>query len=194
MRDATHDEVARSAAVASSKPAGPTRVVPTVLFAVALLAFLLPFGTVSCGTPVSFTGVELATGTVTGDDATIVDQVNSTAPLPALFALLCSASGLALAIAGMRGQGTTAVAGLLALLLLPWLSGLAELDVHGGYFLAVAALAGVGGWRCRILIRRWRRARLRVWPAWTGLVALMIVACLTLAFCVAASASFGTTG
>src|SRR5262245_41441829 len=155
--------------------------IPT-LFAVALLAFLLPFGTVSCGTPVSFTGVELATAHVAGDDDVVVDGANGTPAVVAAFAAVAAAAGLLLALAGVRGQGTSALTGLLALLLLPWMTGLAEFRVHEGFVLSVAALASIVAWRSRVLVVRRRAARWRVWPAVTGIVLLVLGGGLTVAY------------
>ena len=173
--------------------AGAGRLTVSALFAAALLAFLLPFGTVSCGTPVTFTGLELATANVAGDDEYVVDEANGTPALVAAVAALSAVAGLLLALAGARGQGTSALVGLLALLLLPWMTGLAEFQVHVGFDLAVAALATVVAWRARLLIGRRRAARLRIWPAVSGSVLLVLFAGLTILYCVGASASFGTT-
>jgi hypothetical protein len=173
-------------------PVASSRIATSTLFAAALLAFLLPFGTVSCGTPVTFTGLELATGSVTGDDPEVVAAANDTGTLPALVAAVCACGGLLLALAGARGPGTSALVGLLPLLLLPWLTGLAEFEVHEGFVLAVAAFASVVAWRSRLLIVRRKAVRLRVWPAVSGLVLLVLVGGLTAAYCIAASASFGT--
>lgn len=175
-----------------AQPDATAKVAVSTLFAVALLAFLLPFGTVSCGTPVTFTGVELATANVTGDDELIVEEVNSTGAGPALLAALAAGAGLLLALAGVRGQGTSALVGLLALLVLPWLTGLAEFQVHSGFVLAAAALASVVGWRSRLLVRRRRSSGLRIWPAVSGIVVLVLFGGLTAAYCAAASSSFGT--
>jgi hypothetical protein len=43
-----------------------------------------------------------------------------------------------------------------------------------------------------VLVRRRKAARLRIWPAVTGIVILVLVGGLTTAYCIAASASFGT--
>ena len=69
-----------------------SRSLAVALFAAALLAFLLPFGTVSCGEPVTFTGLELATSTVHGDDEALVDDIEGQG---AFFAILAAISVLA---------------------------------------------------------------------------------------------------
>ena len=113
-----------------------------MLFAAALLAFLFPFATVSCGEPVTFTGLELATARVaddapTADQREFGDEIESNGTVLALIAVVAAAVGLGLAIAQVRGVGLAALVGLLALLLLPWsaATAMADFAVHGGYVL-----------------------------------------------------------
>jgi hypothetical protein len=175
-----------------ARPDATAKIAVSTLFGVALLAFLLPFGAVSCGTPVTFTGVALATANVTGDDELIVEEVNANGAVPALVAALAAGAGLVLALLGVRGQGTGALVGVLALLVLPWLTGLAEFRVHEGFVIAVSALASIVAWRSRVLVRRRKAHGLRIWPAVIGIVLLVLFGGLTVAYCAAASSSFGT--
>lgn len=158
------------------------------LFAAALLAFLLPFGTVSAGTPVTFTGVELATATVQGDEEDTVAEINmgSGASL-AIVAGVSALVGVALALAGLRGQGWVALLGLVSLGLLPWVvvsvgplpwdaaSTLFDfVYVRTGFVLASSALAAVVWIRAWALLRRRRKNGQRIWPAVTGLCLLVL--------------------
>jgi hypothetical protein len=107
------------------------------MFAAAALAFMLPFGTVSCdGSEVSFTSVELATYQVDADasSAELRDDVEWNGWL-ALAALAASLAGLAFGVAGRRGGGVCAALGVLAMQLL-FLSGDASLAVVGALLMA----------------------------------------------------------
>ena len=98
---------------------------PAALLVAALIGFLLPFGTASCGTPVTFTGFELATASVPAqgsDEREMADMIESNGTLVAAIALVSIAVGLVLLALRVRGWGVAAAASLLALLLLPWLS------------------------------------------------------------------------
>lgn len=161
------------------------------LFAAALLAFLLPFATVSCGDPVTFTGLELATATVADDTHTTAErefaaEIQSDGTLLALLALSAAATGLALAALGVRGWGASSLVGLLALLLLPWVAGAAWADfaVHEGYVFSVAALTAVVARRRVAAVRRRRRERIRVWPAVLAGVPLVLFLAVTAVLCV----------
>jgi hypothetical protein len=170
------------------------------LFAAALLAFLLPFATISCGDPVTFTGLELATATVADDTHNFVErdfasEIESNGTVLALLALAAVATGLALAAVGRRGWGASALVGLIALLLLPWVaaSGLADFAVHEGYVFAAAALTAVVGRRRVAAVRRRRRHGIRVWPALLAGVPVAALVVVTALLCVAASSSFEPT-
>jgi hypothetical protein len=135
----------------------------------AALAFLLPFGTVSCdGETVSFTGLELATFSVDSDptepDGVLAADVESEGGLLALIALACAIGGAASALLRGRGGGF-AVVGVLALLGALSNAGWAdELEIHAGYGLSVTALVAGATIRgvARLVARR-RRAE-RIWP------------------------------
>jgi hypothetical protein len=121
-----------------------SRALPTALFVAALLGFLLPFATVSCGTPVTFTGLQLATATIPADGADekeFADEIESTGAVLAAGALGAVVIGLGLVAGHIRGWGVAAVTALLALLMLPWLASaeLAEFELHEGYVLSVGS-------------------------------------------------------
>lgn len=162
-----------------------------MLFAAALLAFLFPFATVSCGEPVTFTGLELATARVaddapTGDQREFGDEIESNGTALALIALVAAAVGLGLAIAQVRGVGLAALVGLLALLLLPWsaATAMADFAVHGGYVLATGAVAVLVGLRRVEAVRRRHRERRRRWPAVLAAVPLVALIGVTVALCI----------
>ena len=170
------------------------------LFAATLLAFLLPFATVSCGDPVTFTGLELATATV-ADDTYATDErhfaaeIESNGTIVALLALAAVATGLVLAAFGVRGWGAAALVGLLALLLLPWVAAgsLADFAVHEGYVFSAAALTAVVARRRVAAVRRRRHAGLRAWPAVLAGVPIAALVAVTAVLCIAASTSFEPT-
>lgn len=169
-----------------------SRGLSATLFAAALLSFLLPFGTVSCSDPpVTFTGLELATATVHGDDDYVVDEIESQGAFFALVAAAAVLAGGCLAVAGRRGQGSAATVGLVALLLLPWSgwAAMADLVAHSGYVLATGALTVVVGIGATRLLRERRCAGRRIWPAVTGLCLLALFLAATAAGLRDASAS-----
>ena len=140
---------------------------PAILFAVAALAFLLPFGTVSCGNQtVSFTGLELATMQVRPDpvaqaDATggLAAHVEAKAGAWALLALILAAGGLLSAIALGRGGGFAFGSGFaLLVLLLDAATTNADVRVRGGLWLALTSVSGAGAMRAKAALRA-RRLR-----------------------------------
>jgi hypothetical protein len=131
---------------------------PAVLFAAAALAFLLPFGTVSCGNQtVSFTGLELATMHVPPDPVPRVDpsnglsaHVEAQAGAWALLALVLVVGGLVSAVALGRGGGFAFGSGLaLCVLLFDAATTGADARVRGGLWLALTCIAGAGAMRAR---------------------------------------------
>ena len=97
------------------------RIVSPALFALILISFALPFGTVSCNGPdVQFTGYQLATWRVqqtippatTDDGGSLPAKVESDASFVALLALAAAVAGLVLGLAGRLGAGIAATAGL----------------------------------------------------------------------------------
>lgn len=164
-----------------------SRIVPVTLLIAALLGFLLPFATVSCGTPVTFTGLELATASVPSDgtdEREFADLIESNGTLVAAIGLGAIAIGLALVAAGLGGWGVAAATGLLALLLLPWLAALAEFEVHTGYVLSVGSLVVAAGIRRVDSVERRRAQGRRVWPAVLVGLALATPLVLTLIYLV----------
>ena len=129
---------------------------PAVLFATAVLAFLLPFGTASCrGETVEFTGLELATMRVPADptpgpeaDGDLAEEVEVEGGPYALLALVLVLGGLVSAVARGRGGGFACGAAF-ALLVLLLNVGEPEPEVHarGGYWLALGSVAGAGAIR-----------------------------------------------
>ncbi len=155
-------------ATAPVRPAQRSRAVPLTLLALALIGFLLPFATVSCGTPVSFTGLELATATVpTDDDAELARDIEHNGTAVAALALSLVVLAVVLLAAGARRWGAAAVLGMLALLLLPWicLGSLANFELREGYMLSVGSLAAVAGLRRADSFTARRAASRRAWPA-----------------------------
>jgi len=144
---------------------------PTIAFAVVLFAFLLPFGTVSCGEPVRVTGAELATfrvpgaGADAGGEPNFAQQVEDQGSVLALVALLCAAAGLALAAFGKGWWGLASAAGLGALILLPLnaAASLADVWLDVGFVLAAIGFTTAGCLRALARARRRAAAGKRCW-------------------------------
>jgi hypothetical protein len=143
------------------------RFVSPALFAAILVAFALPFGTVSCeGPPVQFTGYELATRTVpqttppatTDDGESLPDAIEDEAGGWALIALVAAALGAALGFARRRGGGFAASAGLIAVAGLFWSSfdvlGGPEVEYELGYVATAVLFALAAVWHSALAIRR----------------------------------------
>ncbi len=168
--------------------AARSRTVPATLLVAALVGFLLPFATVSCGTPVTFTGIQLATANVPSegiDDTGFADEVESHGTTVAVLALGFVVLALALLLARIPGWSIVALAGLVAVLLLPWIASWAwaDFELHEGYLLSAGALAAVQGIRRIDAVRRRRSLGRRVWPAIGAgvLLAIPLVATVLLA-------------
>jgi hypothetical protein len=140
-------------------------------FAIAALAFLLPFATVSCdGKRTSFTGVQLVTHTVPnggvldepGDCSTYIGTcVERASSGTATLALLAGLLGLACGLIGIaRGPGWCAAVGMGAMAVLPFEGPFLGPDVnlHSGYLLAFWTFVFVGLLHLR---RAWVRRRRR---------------------------------
>jgi hypothetical protein len=147
------------------------RTISGTAFAGVVLAFLLPFGSVSsCGSgeEVRFTGIELATARVPADPAagsTLHEDVEGDASVLALIALVAAVTGLGLAAAARKGGGLCAGAGLLALQLLVWV-GMASWDVfdlYEGFWLSLLAFATAGVTHLVVGVRARRRKGRRSW-------------------------------
>jgi hypothetical protein len=103
------------------------RSVSPALFAAILVAFTLPFGTVSCeGPPVTFTGYELATWRVeqtspparTDNGESLPAEIERRSSAVTLIMLLSAVLGLVLGLANRPGAGVAAAIGLTATVLL----------------------------------------------------------------------------
>ena len=179
------------------RPASAARLTASTLLGAALLAFLFPFATVSCGEPVTFTGLELATARVasdapTSDEREFGDEIESNGTTLALIALVAIALGLGLALVELRGAGAAALVGLLALLLLPWsaAASMADFAVHGGYVLATGALTVLVGLRRIQAVSRRSREHRRRWPAVLAGIPLVALVGVTVLLCVGSARSF----
>jgi len=139
-----------------------------MLLAGAALAFLLPFGTVSCdGEVVHFTGVELATRHVPADpDASsttgegLNDEVEAEGGTFALMALVFVAFGVGSVVGRGLGGGFAAAALLsLVLLLLSAAVSFADVSIQLGYWLALGCVvaATILRGRSRLRARRTRK-------------------------------------
>jgi hypothetical protein len=148
-----------------------TRLLSATAFAGAVLAFALPFGTVSnCdGEEVRFTGAELATFTVPPDpvnDGTLHEDVERNAGLLAACVLLAAVLGLVLAIVGRARGGLCAALGLVAAQLLVvavLLTGDGGSTPLEGHALALLSLAIAGVVHLIGAVRARRRAGRRIW-------------------------------
>jgi len=165
--------------------------VTSTLFAAAALAFLLPFGTVSCeGEEVKPTGIELVTFSVEGgnEPGSVAADVENHGVM-ALFALVAALVGAGVALASDRGGGW-AVTALCCLFLLGFNGAalLADVDFGPGYLLAFAALGCAGLLRFAIRIVERERSGER---AWTWVLALMLGTPATAAVLLFFSAGIG---
>ena len=146
----------------------------STLFAAAALAFLLPFGTVSCDAErVSVTGIELATFTVdgAGEPDSLAAEVEAHG-LWALIALVLALIGASVASLRDRGGGYAA-AGLCALFVLGFNADAIlgpEIDYEIGYLLSLTAFAAAGLTRFFVRVKARSRDGESVWPWVLGLV------------------------
>jgi hypothetical protein len=149
-----------------------TRLLSGTAFAGVVLAFLLPFGSVSsCGSgeEVRFTGMQLATAQVPADESveggTLDLDVEGDATVLAFATLSAAIIGLALAIAACVGGGACAGAGLLGLQaivgvgIVQW----DEFDLHEGFGLSLLAFLFAGLVHLVVAVRARRRAGRRSW-------------------------------
>ncbi|MGH3066765.1 MAG: hypothetical protein ACRDOF_10770 [Gaiellaceae bacterium] len=147
-----------------------SRVLSGTAFAVAALAFTLPFGVVSScdGAEVHFTGTELVTFSVPAADAQDVELRGSlergAGPF-ALAALIGTALGLVLSIFGRPGAGRCAALGVVAMQLSLYAMVLVsdDGDLLVGYWLALASFVVAGLVSLIREVRGRRRARRSVW-------------------------------
>jgi hypothetical protein len=159
----------RSQSEGAVRPRRPfvSRRVSPALFAAILVAFALPFGTISCeGPPVEFTGYELATWRVqqttppatTDDGKSLPVAVESQGSAMAFFMLASAVAGLALGLAGRRGAGFAVLAGLFGAVAL-WAKVLdieSGAEPKGGFELASFLFLLLAFWHGALAIRRTR--------------------------------------
>ena len=151
---------------------------PTV-FAGVVIAFCLPFATVSCnGASTTFTGMQLVTHTVPhggtfadedGARAEISDRVEHKSSITATLTLLAAVAGLSLGLLGRRGTGWCAVIGLVLAFILGANTGAdmfsgSDVTYRAGYWATLAlfgwatlvqlARAVLPWWRDRRFVRR----------------------------------------
>jgi hypothetical protein len=140
-------------------PDGVRRRLSPTLFGIVLLCFLLPFVTVECGEPVTFTGVHAATG---------IDRPEAYAdqPAPNVWALIAFTSawtgllvGLLRGRTGAIGGALAAFAGIVGLVgFIVYVAGM----THGrftariGYMLSLLLFVGAVALNDRLLSRRTR--------------------------------------
>jgi hypothetical protein len=147
------------------------RLLSATTFAGAMLAFALPFGTVSSceGEEVRFTGAQLAAFSVPPDESTSgtlhLEVENNVGPL-AVVVLLVAALGVFCAVRGVSGGGICAAVGLIAMQLL----GLAVmlLSASGGmplegFWIGLLSLAGAGVAHLVAAVRERQQSGRRVW-------------------------------
>jgi hypothetical protein len=139
------------------------------LFGLALVAFLLPFATVSCeGARTTFTAAQLVTHRVpdggrpsddmsSSDCRDISDEVEQPDSWVATGTLLLALAGLVLGIRRIRrGPGWIALGGVVSLVFL-WLSGgLADVQLHSGYWLMLGAFVAAWLWHVHLAFSRAR--------------------------------------
>lgn len=172
------------------------RYVSTAAFAVALLGFLLPFGTVGCdGEQVEVTGVELATYRVPGaerdrsGEPNLAQEMEDDGGWVALLALVAAATGLALAAAARGWWGLVSLVGLAAVLVLPFIAAgeLADVWIHVGFVLAVVGFSVAGCTRAVDRAQRRRDAGKHWWPYGLAAAPLVLASALVTLGWVAAS-------
>jgi hypothetical protein len=143
------------------------------LFGLAVLAFLLPFATVSCdGAKTSFTAAQLVTYSVPQggvpcdnwssceDQRDIALQAEAKDSPLAILALAAALIGLALTALGVvKGPGWLGFVGFASVAVMPVTAGLAEVQLHVGYWLMLSSFAVVGSIHGRRAWRRWRNRR-----------------------------------
>ena len=144
-----------------------SRKVSPALFVAILVAFALPFGTVSCqGPAVEFTGYELATWRVpqttppakTDGGESLPEAIEDKASAITLLMLLSAVAGLFLGLAGRSGAGFAVAGGLVCALAL-W-SKVIDInngaDPEGGFVLATLLFLLLAVWHAALAIRRRR--------------------------------------
>jgi hypothetical protein len=152
-------------------------------FLTAVLAFGLPFGTVSScdGEQVQFTGVQLATFDVPpdpGQGGTLHQDVERNGSLPAIAVLVISVLGLGIALAGRRGAGICASLGLVFMQLLAWailLTSDGGSDLYIGFWLTLVSLAAAAILHLVLLLRERKRLGRSVWRPALGRVTLVLL-------------------
>ena len=149
-----------------------TRAVSPALFAGIVLAFGLPFATVSCnGGTVRTTGIELATFRVpdavpparTDEGVPLGEAVERRESIFALATLTAAFAGLVCGLSRRRGEVKAAAAGAVGVLAM-WAASVqvlgAEVEYEIGFVLVSAGFALLLVWHSALAVARRRRARL----------------------------------
>jgi len=144
-----------------------SRKVSPALFVAILVAFAMPFGTVSCeGPPVEFTGYELASWRVqqttppamTDDGESLPAVIERKGSAMAFVMLVSVVLGLVLGLAGRRGAGIASAIALVGAFVL-WVQ---ALDINNGaepkdgFVLTTLLLLALAVWHTALAIRRGR--------------------------------------
>jgi hypothetical protein len=168
MIDAGLDQCARTPTSVRAR-AGIARWFSPTVFAGIVLAFALPFATVSCnGGPVHTNGIQLATWTVpdghphatTDDGGSLVYEIESRESLPALLTLLSAVAGFACAVTRRRGEAITTMLGLVFVIAM-WFQSFdfADVQYEAGFVLVSLAFPLLIVWHVSAAVVRYRRAR-----------------------------------
>jgi hypothetical protein len=147
-----------------------TRYVSPTLFAGIVLAFALPFATVSCeGGDVHTTGLQLATWTVpdghphatTDDGESLVRAIEHRESIWALLTLITALAGFACGVARRKGEAKATVVGLVFVLAMWWGSMVfADVQYGIGFVLVSLGFPALVVWHASLAFgRRHRRRR-----------------------------------
>jgi len=169
--DASLDQPARALTGARSRIA---RWFSPTVFAGIVLAFALPFATVSCnGGPVHTTGIQLATWTVpdghphatTDDGGSLVREIETRESLAALLTLLTAVAGFACGVTWRRGEAIASLLGLVFVIAMVFQSiDYADVTYEAGFVLVSLGFPLLIVWHVSAAVVRYRRARRAAQP------------------------------